>query len=29
MKITDTLLTKTFTADQTLHGPILGIGIYF
>jgi hypothetical protein len=29
VKVTDTLLTKTFTADQTLHGPVLGIGFYF
>jgi hypothetical protein len=29
VKLTDTVLTKTFTASQTLHGPIVGIGVYF
>ena len=29
LKITNTVLGQTFTAEQTLHGPILGVGIYF
>lgn len=29
VKVTNTVLSKTFTAEQTLHGPILGIGFYF
>jgi hypothetical protein len=28
-KVEDELLNRTFTVKQTLHGPIVGIGIYF
>ena len=27
--LSNTALTRTFTAEQTLHGPIAGIGFYF
>ena len=29
LKVTDEALGQTFTAKQTLHGPIVGIGLYF
>ncbi len=29
LKASDTLVGKTFTFKQTLHGPLVGIGIYF
>jgi hypothetical protein len=29
LKISDTVLQRTLTLSQTLHGPILGIGIFF
>jgi hypothetical protein len=29
LKVTDTVLAKTFTAEQSLNGPILGIGFRF
>ena len=28
-KLADEVLSKTFTVEQTLHGPIVGIGFYF
>jgi hypothetical protein len=28
-KVTDTLRSRTFEVTQTIHGPILGIGLYF
>ena len=28
-KLEDTVLDRTFTAKQTMHGPVLGIGFYF
>jgi hypothetical protein len=28
-KVTDTLVNRTFEVKQTMHGPILGIGVYF
>jgi hypothetical protein len=28
-KVTDTLVNRTFVVKQTMHGPILGIGLYF
>lgn len=28
-KLSNTLLERTFTAKQTLHGPVVGIGFYF
>jgi hypothetical protein len=28
-KASDTLAGRTFTFEQTLHGPIAGIGLYF
>jgi hypothetical protein len=28
-KISDDLAGRTFGAEQTLHGPVLGIGLYF
>lgn len=29
LKVTEPVLTKTFTASQSLHGPIVGVGFYF
>lgn len=29
VKLTDTVLGQTFSAQQTLNGPILGVGVYF
>ena len=29
LKVSNTLANRTFTASQTIHGPILGFGIYF
>lgn len=29
LKVSEPVLTKTFTASQSLHGPIVGIGLYF
>jgi hypothetical protein len=29
LKASDTVLSKTFTVKQTLHGPIVGFGLYF
>jgi hypothetical protein len=28
-KVTDTLRNREFVVKQTMHGPILGIGLYF
>ena len=29
VRVSDTVASRTFTAKQTLHGPLLGIGLYF
>jgi len=29
LKLSDTVLQRTFEIKQTLHGPLLGLGLYF
>jgi hypothetical protein len=29
LKLSDTVLQRTFEVKQTLHGPVLGLGLYF
>ena len=29
LKLSDTVLQRTFTIEQTIHGPVVGLGLYF